>query len=78
VTAGTYTSHDILWSDHRPVTCDFQVYVRVVDEEKRKIELAQARSQLDKLDEEWAPSIEGDQLELNFGDTRYDPSWLLC
>jgi len=72
VTAGTYTSHDILWSDHRPVTCDFQVEVRVVDEEKRKVELAQVRSELDKLDEEWAPSIEVDQLEVDFGDIRYD------
>ena len=72
MTAGTYTSHDILWSDHRPVTCDFQVEVRVVDEEKRKVELAQVRSELDKLDEEWAPSIEVDQLEVDFGDIRYD------
>jgi phosphatidylinositol-bisphosphatase len=70
VTAGTYTSHDILWSDHRPVTCDFQVQVRVADEEKRKVELAQVRSELDKLDEEWAPSIEVDQSEIDFGDIR--------
>jgi hypothetical protein len=72
VTAGTYTSHDVLWSDHRPVTCDFEVKVRIADEEKRKTELAQVRSELDKLDEEWAPSIEVDKLELDFGDTRYD------
>jgi hypothetical protein len=71
VAAGTYTSHDILWSDHRPVTCDFQVEVRVADEERRKVELAQVRSELDKLDEEWAPSIEVDQLEVDFGDVRY-------
>ena len=74
VTAGTYTSHDILWSDHRPVTCDFQVQVRVADEEKRKVELAQVKSELDKLDEDWAPSIEVDQLEVDFGDTRYGHS----
>ena len=72
VTPGTYTSHDILWSDHRPVTCDFQVQVRVADEEKRIVELAQVRSELDKLDEEWAPSIEVDQLEVDFRDIRYD------
>lgn len=45
--------------------------VRVVDEEKRKVELAQVRSELDKLDEEWAPSIVVDQVELDFGDVRY-------
>lgn len=72
VTAGTYTSHDVLWSDHRPVTCDFEVKVRIAEEEKRKTELAQVRSELDKLDEEWAPSIEVNQLELDFGDIRYD------
>jgi len=78
VTAGTYTSHDILWSDHRPVTCDLQVQVRVADEEKRKADLVQVRSDLDKLDEEWAPSIEVDQLEVDFGDTRYGVSRYLA
>jgi hypothetical protein len=42
----------------------------VADEEKRKLFLAQVRSELDKLDEEWAPSIEVDQLEVDFGDIR--------
>jgi hypothetical protein len=46
----------------------------VADEEKRKAELAQVRSELDKLDDEWAPSIEVDQSEVDFGDIRYDSS----
>jgi hypothetical protein len=47
------------------------VNVRIADEEKRKAALAIVRSELDKLDEEWAPSIEVDKLELDFGEMRY-------
>jgi hypothetical protein len=71
VEAGEYTSHEILWSDHRPVSCNFEVNVRIADEEKRKAALAIVRSELDKLDEEWAPSIEVDKLELDFGEIRF-------
>jgi phosphatidylinositol-bisphosphatase len=70
VKTGVYTSHEILWSDHRPVSCTFDVSVRIPDEAKRKAELAIARSELDKLDEEWAPAIEVDNKELEFGDVR--------
>lgn len=45
--------------------------VREANGEKRKAELAQVRSELDKLDEEWAPSIVVDQAEVDFGDVRY-------
>lgn len=65
-----YTSHEILWSDHRPVSCSFDVGVRVPDVEKRKAELVVARSELDRLDEEWAPAIVVDDKEVEFGDVR--------
>lgn len=71
VKTGKYTSHEILWSDHRPVSCSFEVAVRVPDEEKRKVDLGVVRSELDKLDEEWAPAIELDHNEVEFGDARY-------
>jgi hypothetical protein len=67
---GTYTSHEILWSDHRPVSCTFEVTVRFPDEEKRKADLGIVRSELDRLDEEWAPAIEVEDNELEFGDVR--------
>ena len=68
IRTGQYTSHEILWSDHRPVSCAFEVDVRLPDLEKRKSELATIQAELDKLDEEWAPAIEADVEELSFGD----------
>lgn len=65
---GQYTSHEILWSDHRPVSCALEVNVRIPDVEKRKSELGIIQAELDKLDEEWAPAIVADVEELSFVD----------
>jgi phosphatidylinositol-bisphosphatase len=65
-----YSSHEILWSDHRPVSASAIVDVRVVDEEKRKAELSIVQGELDKLEEEWAPSLSVDSQELDFGEIK--------
>ncbi|KAE8542972.1 hypothetical protein D1P53_000459 [Cryptococcus gattii VGV] len=54
-----YTSHEELkWSDHRPVSCVFEVGVRKVDVEKRKEGSRRAQKELDRLEEVWRPSLE--------------------
>ncbi|WVW81619.1 hypothetical protein I302_103614 [Kwoniella bestiolae CBS 10118] len=66
-----YTSHDILWSDHRPVTGSFRAQVRVVDESSRGVELASVMKELDRLEEVYRPSLEIEGTSLEFGDVRY-------
>ncbi|WWC57979.1 uncharacterized protein I303_100514 [Kwoniella dejecticola CBS 10117] len=66
-----YTSHDILWSDHRPVTATFSAQVRVVDETSRGVELAAVMKELDRLEEVYRPSLEIEGTNLEFGDIRY-------
>ncbi|WWD06010.1 hypothetical protein V865_004095 [Kwoniella europaea PYCC6329] len=66
-----YTSHDILWSDHRPVTATFKAEVRVVDESSRGVELASVMKELDRLEEVYRPSLEIDGTSLEFGEVRY-------
>lgn len=68
IRSGQYASHEILWSDHRPVSCSFEVDLRIANKEKRKSELATIQAELDKLDEEWAPAIDADTEELSFGE----------
>ncbi|KAL7419973.1 hypothetical protein Q5752_004936 [Cryptotrichosporon argae] len=53
----SYASHDILWSDHLPVSAAFDVGVRVADDAGRAAELAVVQSELDKLEEIWRPSL---------------------
>ncbi|KIR79357.1 inositol-polyphosphate 5-phosphatase [Cryptococcus gattii EJB2] len=54
-----YTSHEELkWSDHRPVSCVFEVGVRKVDVEKRREGSRRAQKELDRLEEVWRPSLE--------------------
>lgn len=60
-----------MWSDHRPVSCAFEVDIRVADDEKRKATLASIQGELDKLDEEWAPAIDTDAKEVDFEEVRY-------
>lgn len=59
VKKGEYTSHEELkWSDHRPVSCVFEVGVRKVDAEKRREGSRRAQKELDRLEEVWRPSLE--------------------
>ncbi|OXG45099.1 inositol-polyphosphate 5-phosphatase [Cryptococcus neoformans Th84] len=59
VKKGGYTSHEELkWSDHRPVSCVFEVGVRKVDAEKRREGSRRAQKELDRLEEVWRPSLE--------------------
>ncbi|WVQ93909.1 hypothetical protein IAU59_000987 [Kwoniella sp. CBS 9459] len=66
-----YTSHDILWSDHRPVTATYSVQIRVADESSRGVELAGVMKELDRLEEVYRPSLEIDGTSLEFGRVRY-------
>ncbi|WWC67008.1 uncharacterized protein I206_100915 [Kwoniella pini CBS 10737] len=69
-----YTSHDILWSDHRPVTATYKAQVRVVDESSRGVELAAVMKELDMLEEVYRPSLEIEGTNLEFGGIRYKQS----
>lgn len=75
VTVDDYTAHEILWSDHRPVSASATVDVRVIDAEKRKAEFLTVQGELDRLEEEWAPSLEVDSQELDFGAVRSVHTW---
>ncbi|OCF43755.1 hypothetical protein I317_02359 [Kwoniella heveanensis CBS 569] len=66
-----YTSHDILWSDHRPVTASYSAQVRVADESSRGVELAAVMKELDRLEEVYRPSLEIDGTSLEFGQVMY-------
>ncbi|WRT63490.1 uncharacterized protein IL334_000395 [Kwoniella shivajii] len=66
-----YTSHDILWSDHRPVTATYTAQVRLVDESSRGVELASVMKALDRLEEVYRPSLEIEGTSLEFGEIRY-------
>ena len=66
----SYTSHEIFWSDHRPVSASFSVDVRVVDEDKRREEFVAAERALEKLEELYKPSLEFSTTNVEFGDIR--------
>ncbi|TYJ52019.1 hypothetical protein B9479_007396 [Cryptococcus floricola] len=53
----SYTSHPILWSDHRPVSCSFAISASKVDQEARKAVWRRALGELDRLDDEWRSSL---------------------
>ncbi|WVQ76507.1 hypothetical protein IAR50_006177 [Cryptococcus sp. DSM 104548] len=53
----SYTSHPILWSDHRPVSCSFAVSASKVDQEARRNVWRRALNELDRLDDEWRSSL---------------------
>jgi phosphatidylinositol-bisphosphatase len=59
-----------MWSDHRPVSASLLSEIRVVDEEKRKLELASVMKELDRLDEVYRPSLETGSTHVEFGDVR--------
>lgn len=68
VTPNRYACHDILWSDHLPVTATFTLAARVVDEAKRSDELLACQGELDRLDEIYRPSLAVDVQDVDFGD----------
>jgi hypothetical protein len=71
VTPNRYACHDILWSDHLPVTATFSLAARVVDEKKRTEELLKCQGELDRLDEMYRPSLAVDVEDVEFGDVLY-------
>ena len=73
VTCESYTPHEIMWSDHRPVSASLVCEVRVVNEEKRKTELGAIMKELDRLDEIYRPSLEVGSTHVDFGDVRWAP-----
>ncbi|KAI9636052.1 Endonuclease/exonuclease/phosphatase [Dioszegia hungarica] len=65
-----YASHELVWSDHRPVSGSYTTDVRVADEEKRKHAIEEARRRLDRLEEMWRPSLQVERTEVDFGELR--------
>ncbi|CAD6564187.1 MAG: hypothetical protein TREMPRED_004465 [Tremellales sp. Tagirdzhanova-0007] len=71
VACEAYTSHQIMWSDHRPVSAILVSEVRIVDEAKRQSEFGVAMKELDKLEEAYRPSLEVTSNHVDCGDVRY-------
>lgn len=53
-----YTSHPIMWSDHRPVSASFRVPVRVADDARRLGVLREGAERLAALEKVWRPLVE--------------------
>lgn len=66
-----YNSHDLLWSDHLPVSSTFSVDTRVLDVTKRNEEIVAIQVELDKLNELYRPSLELQEEEIDFGEVQY-------
>lgn len=66
-----YQVHELLWSDHLPVTSTFTVDTRVLDVTKRNEEIVAIQVELDKLDELYRPNVELEADELDFGEVSY-------
>ncbi len=66
-----YTSHEIFWSDHRPVSASYNIAVRAVDEDKRREAYVAAERELEKLEEMYRPSLEILETNIDFGDVKY-------
>ena len=64
----SYSSHEIFWSDHRPVHGAYVINMRVVDEDKRHAILQIAQRELDKLEEVYRPSLEVQTTNVDFGE----------
>lgn len=71
VTLQWYGRHELLSSDHRPITAIFQVQARKYIEEKRKEVFSQIIKQLDKQENESIPQIELSPPLLEFGEVSY-------
>jgi hypothetical protein len=69
VDAQSYSSHEILWSDHRPVSAVVQTEVRSVDVEKRAECLTKATNEVDKLEEIYRPALDS-ETNVDFGPVR--------
>ena len=65
-----YTSHPILWSDHRPVSATYTVHVRVADEDRRRQEYVGVERELEKLEEVYRPALEVDGTNVEFGEVK--------
>ena len=68
ITGLSYTSHEIFWSDHRPVSGAYEVDVRVADEEKRRASYVEVERELDKLEELYRPHLEVRGANLDYGE----------
>ncbi|ORY31996.1 Endonuclease/exonuclease/phosphatase [Naematelia encephala] len=66
-----YTSHEVMWSDHRPVSAAFTTEVRVVDQDKRKDVLSEIQREIDQLEEDYRPNLVVDSTNIEMGEVKY-------
>ena len=66
-----YSSHEIFWSDHRPVSATFTIDVRVKDDGKRREEYLAVQNELGKLEEVYRPALDIEASNLEFGDVKF-------
>lgn len=67
-----YETHEILDSDHRPVSGHFLVAVKEVIKEKRTKVLQEIMQEVDKMQNEMKPNAILSSYELDFGDVLYE------
>lgn len=70
ISCASYTSHEIFWSDHRPVSASYTVQVRVADQDKKREEYVAVERELEKLEEVYRPSLEVIGTNVEFGDVQ--------
>jgi inositol polyphosphate 5-phosphatase INPP5B/F len=66
-----YGRHELLSSDHRPVSGLYQVNIKRVIEEKRRVIMQEIIKQLDRLENERIPQCDLSQSIIDFGKVYY-------
>lgn len=71
ISCNRYGSHDVQWSDHRPVSGSYSTTIRVPDREKRAQVMAEIKRELERLEIVYKPSVEIDRKEVDLGSVPY-------
>ncbi|XP_064473266.1 inositol polyphosphate 5-phosphatase OCRL-like isoform X2 [Ornithodoros turicata] len=63
--------HQLVLSDHKPVTALFEIGIKVVDGAKFRLIYEEIMKKLDKLENEFLPQVSVDRLEVRFDRVRF-------
>jgi phosphatidylinositol-bisphosphatase len=66
-----YLRHELLASDHRPVSATFEIQVKSVNSEKRNAAYQEIVKKLDKLENECMPDAQVSSNNVSFSNVRY-------
>lgn len=71
ITNLSYRRHELLQSDHRPVSALFQVPIKSIVKEKRQVVLHELLQELDRKENDTIPDASISTTEINFGEVRF-------